>query len=125
MPEPRPGVLFDVDGTLLDTNYLHVLAWWQAFCDSGHGPAPMERIHRPLAAGTRADGLDAARTVVVGGAGGDVAAARKAHRPCIALTCGGNGAAELTEAGADAVYADPATLLDHLDGSPLGRLAAH
>ena len=25
------GVLFDVDGTLVDSNYLHVLAWWQAF----------------------------------------------------------------------------------------------
>lgn len=30
------GVLFDVDGTLLDTNYLHVPAWWQAFRDTGH-----------------------------------------------------------------------------------------
>src|SRR5918912_997155 len=26
-PATRPGVLFDVDGTLLDTNYLQVLAW--------------------------------------------------------------------------------------------------
>ena len=25
------GVIFDVDGTLLDTNYLHVVAWWEAF----------------------------------------------------------------------------------------------
>ena len=25
------GVLFDVDGTLVDTNYLHVVAWWQGF----------------------------------------------------------------------------------------------
>ena len=25
------GVLFDVDGTLVDTNYLHVVAWWEAF----------------------------------------------------------------------------------------------
>ena len=30
MPDLRPAVLLDVDGTLLDTNYLHVLAWWQA-----------------------------------------------------------------------------------------------
>ena len=30
------GVLFDIDGTLLDTNYLHVLAWWQAFRDNDH-----------------------------------------------------------------------------------------
>ena len=25
------GVLFDVDGTLVDSNYLHVLAWWASF----------------------------------------------------------------------------------------------
>ncbi len=36
MSDLRPGVLFDVDGTLLDTNYLHVLSWWQAMNDAGH-----------------------------------------------------------------------------------------
>jgi beta-phosphoglucomutase-like phosphatase (HAD superfamily) len=30
MPDLRPAVLLDVDGTLLDTNYLRVLAWWLA-----------------------------------------------------------------------------------------------
>ena len=30
------GVIFDVDGTLLDTNYLHVVAWWEAFTERGH-----------------------------------------------------------------------------------------
>ena len=25
------AVLFDVDGTLVDTNYLHTVAWWEAF----------------------------------------------------------------------------------------------
>lgn len=34
--EAHPGVLFDVDGTLLDTNYQHVLAWGLAFRDAGH-----------------------------------------------------------------------------------------
>ena len=29
--EPAPGILFDVDGTLVDTNYLHTLAWSRAF----------------------------------------------------------------------------------------------
>jgi len=79
MPELRPAVLFDVDGTLLDTNYLHVLAWWQAIVDT---------------------------------------------RPSIGLTCGGIGAAELREAGADAVHADPAELLERFDASPLARIAA-
>ena len=41
MPDLRPAVLLDVDGTLLDTNYLHVLAWWQAFEDTGRGPVAM------------------------------------------------------------------------------------
>jgi HAD superfamily hydrolase (TIGR01509 family) len=226
MPEPRPGVLFDVDGTLLDTNYLHVLAWWQAFRDVGHGPVPMDRIHRAIGipseglvrqvlggtpdddtvepvveahttryealrddvepfprtadllhacadrgltvvlatSGKAADldwmqpaigaedavagattsedvdagkpepdllttairdhGLDPRRTVVVGDTVWDVEAARKAGLPCVALTCGGIGVQELTDAGAEAVYADPAELLDHLDDSPLGRIAA-
>jgi HAD superfamily hydrolase (TIGR01509 family) len=220
MPDPRPGVLFDVDGTLLDTNYLQVLAWWQAFVDSGHGPVPMERIHHaigipgdglvrhllgrdddetveahsrryapmrenvkplpgtadllrtcadrglavvlvtsaaeadlewmlpalgardavagtttaddvaagkpaadPLGTAIRDHDLDPQRTVVVGDAVWDMEAARKAHLPCIALTCGGISAAELADAGADAVYADPAELLEHLADSPVGRVA--
>jgi HAD superfamily hydrolase (TIGR01509 family) len=219
MPDLRPGVLFDVDGTLLDTNYLHVLAWWQAFVDTGHGPVPMDRIHRAIGmpserlvhqllgadddetveahssryeplrkdvepfpgtadlvracagrglavvlatSGKAADlewmqpaigaedalagattsedvkegkpdpdllgvameqhGLDPHRTVVVGDTVWDVEAARRAGLPCIGLTCGGISAGELTEAGADAVYADPAELLEKIDGSPLGRV---
>ena len=42
----RAGVLFDVDGTLLDTNYLHVLAWWRAFRDAGHQDVTMAQLHR-------------------------------------------------------------------------------
>jgi HAD superfamily hydrolase (TIGR01549 family) len=50
-PGRRAGVLFDVDGTLLDTNYLHVLAWWQAFRDTGHEVA-MWRLHRAIGIGS-------------------------------------------------------------------------
>ncbi len=25
------AVIFDVDGTLVDTNYLHAVTWWEAF----------------------------------------------------------------------------------------------
>lgn len=39
-----PGVLFDLDGTLLDTNYLHVVAWWEAFRAYGH-EVPGRLIH--------------------------------------------------------------------------------
>lgn len=44
------GVLFDVDGTLVDTNYLHTLAWWQAFRRYGHD-VPMASIHRTIGMG--------------------------------------------------------------------------
>ena len=208
----RAGVLFDVDGTLLDTNYLHAVAWWQGFRDAGHDQVTMAQIHRAIGiasaelvrhvlgrddeaavdghsaryeplrelagafprvpellgacderglavvlatSGTAADlewmvpalggdeaitgattsgdveaakpapdllttameqhGLDPARTVVVGDTVWDVQAADRAGLPCVALTCGGISAAELREAGAVAVHADPAALLEHLD----------
>jgi HAD superfamily hydrolase (TIGR01509 family) len=38
-------VLFDVDGTLVDSNYLHVHAWVRAF-DAEGTPKPAWRIHR-------------------------------------------------------------------------------
>jgi len=45
------GVLFDVDGTLVDTNYLHVVAWWQAFRSQGHDVA-MTVLHRTVGQGS-------------------------------------------------------------------------
>jgi HAD superfamily hydrolase (TIGR01509 family) len=41
----RSAVFFDLDGTLLDTNYLHTWAWWRALDEAGV-PAPMAKIHR-------------------------------------------------------------------------------
>jgi HAD superfamily hydrolase (TIGR01509 family) len=46
----RPGVLFDVDGTLVDTNYLHTLAWARALADAGEW-APMNAVHRLVGMG--------------------------------------------------------------------------
>ncbi len=46
----RPGILFDLDGTLLDTNYLHTLAWSRALADCGEW-APMHAIHRLVGMG--------------------------------------------------------------------------
>jgi HAD superfamily hydrolase (TIGR01509 family) len=218
-------VLFDVDGTLLDTNYLQVLAWWRAFRDTGHDDVSMAACHRAIGiaseqlvthllgddvpddeverisatktrhyeplrelvsafprvdellaacrerglavvlatSGGKSDlewmvpaiggedvvdgatssadveaakpapdllqtavgthGLDASRTVVVGDTVWDVQAARDAGLPCIAVTCGGISRAELLEAGADAVYDDPAALLAALDDSLVGKAA--
>lgn len=44
----RPGVLFDVDGTLLDTNYLHVLAWTRALRSCGEHQVTMAAVHRAI-----------------------------------------------------------------------------
>jgi HAD superfamily hydrolase (TIGR01509 family) len=44
------AVLFDVDGTLVDTNYLHTLAWSRALADVGEW-APMNAIHRLIGMG--------------------------------------------------------------------------
>ena len=43
----RGSVVYDVDGTLLDTNYLHVTAWWDAFRERGHDVACAD-IHRAI-----------------------------------------------------------------------------
>jgi HAD superfamily hydrolase (TIGR01509 family) len=47
----RPGVLVDLDGTLVDTNYLHTLAWSRAFRELGEW-APMNAIHRLVGMGS-------------------------------------------------------------------------
>jgi HAD superfamily hydrolase (TIGR01509 family) len=218
--EARAGVLLDVDGTLLDTNYLHVLAWWRAFRDTGHEDVTMVRLHRAigmasellteeilgqedkdtveahskrfeelrsltvalpgaadlvkacadrglatvLATSGKSDdldwmvpaigaddalsgtttsedvdrskpapdllqtavdqnGLDAARTTVVGDTVWDVLSARRAGMVCVGLTSGGISEQELREAGAVEVYDDPADLVEHLAGSVVVRRA--
>ncbi len=66
--------------------------------------------------------LDPKRTVAIGDTVWDVKAAEKAGVPCIGLTCGGISEAELREAGAVEVYADPADLLEKFEESILARL---
>jgi HAD superfamily hydrolase (TIGR01509 family) len=46
----RAAVLFDVDGTLVDSNYLHALSWSRAFRDVGEW-APMNAVHRLVGMG--------------------------------------------------------------------------
>ena len=43
----RPAALFDIDGTLVDSNYLHVHAWYRAFQQVGLGVEAW-RIHRSI-----------------------------------------------------------------------------
>ena len=66
MSRSAPAVLFDVDGTLVDSNYLHVAAWLRAFHAEGL-PVDGWRIHRCI-------GMDGTRLVrtLSGDAGQDV-----------------------------------------------------
>jgi HAD superfamily hydrolase (TIGR01509 family) len=47
------AVLFDIDGTLVDSNYQHIRAWVGAFCEIGR-PVPAWRVHRCI-------GMDSAK----------------------------------------------------------------
>jgi HAD superfamily hydrolase (TIGR01509 family) len=218
----RGAALFDIDGTLVDSNYLHVDAWQRAFHQVGHpvdawhihrgigmgssqllatllgdaadklgdevkelhgrfygqssellrpfehardlvatvasrgakvvlatsaAPGELERLRKTLdveesvAEITSSQDVDAAkpepeivevalaragvsadRAVFVGDAVWDVIAAKRAGVPTIGLLSGGISAAELTEAGAVAVYDDAAALLHELEDSPLASL---
>ena len=45
-----PAALLDVDGTLVDSNYVHTLAWFRSLRAHGH-VVPMARIHRLVGMG--------------------------------------------------------------------------
>ncbi|WP_068148908.1 HAD family hydrolase [Rhodococcoides corynebacterioides] len=217
-----PAALFDIDGTLVDSNYAHVHAWTRAFREAGI-PVPAWRTHRSIGMdgskllesltgdadedraqhakelhtqyyeelaplleplpGTREllaeiehrglqvvlatsapenelsivrdvlgiddivsestssedvetakpeprivdialerAGVPADRAVFVGDSVWDVEASRSAKVACIGVRSGGISSAELRDAGAVAVYDDPADLLASLDDSPIARL---
>jgi HAD superfamily hydrolase (TIGR01509 family) len=70
------AVLFDIDGTLVDSNYLHVDAWDRALKDIEH-PADVWRIHRAI-------GMDSGKLIeaLLGDAAeelGDAAKERHTH----------------------------------------------
>ena len=46
-PSAVTTILFDIDGTLVDSNYLHVDAWDRALVAAGH-PVDVWRIHRGI-----------------------------------------------------------------------------
>ena len=46
----RPVAILDVDGTLVDSNYQHALAWFRAFREHGVTP-PIWRVHRHIGMG--------------------------------------------------------------------------
>ncbi|KQU55227.1 HAD family hydrolase [Rhodococcus sp. Leaf278] len=68
------AVLFDIDGTLVDSNYVHVDAWSRAFREAGRN-VPSWRIHRSI-------GMDGSKLLeaLVGSADSAVAQeAKKLH----------------------------------------------
>jgi HAD superfamily hydrolase (TIGR01509 family) len=44
------GIVFDLDGTLVDSTYLHTLCWWQAMQQFGH-ERPMAAVHHAVGMG--------------------------------------------------------------------------
>ena len=48
--ENGPVVILDVDGTLVDTNYHHAIAWYRAFRRFGE-TIPLARLHRHMGMG--------------------------------------------------------------------------
>ncbi|MCW2714549.1 MAG: HAD-superfamily hydrolase, subfamily variant 3 [Frankiales bacterium] len=52
-PAVNPGaaLVLDVDGTLLDTVYLHVVAWWESFLAAGYEVSCLD-IHRSIGRGS-------------------------------------------------------------------------
>lgn len=50
MPSTPPVCLFDLDGTLVDTNYLHTTAWAEALRDAGH-VVPTAWVHLRIGMG--------------------------------------------------------------------------
>jgi len=67
-----PAVLFDIDGTLVDSNYLHVHAWCRAFKEAGI-EVETWRIHRGI-------GMDGTRLVKALSGGADEATRQRASQ---------------------------------------------
>jgi HAD superfamily hydrolase (TIGR01549 family) len=72
-----PAVILDVDGTLVDTNYQHALAWYEAFRQSGVELA-VWRIHRRMGMGGDQLVADLTDTAFDEAHGDDVRAAERA-----------------------------------------------
>jgi phosphoglycolate phosphatase-like HAD superfamily hydrolase len=92
MTRNKTAFLFDLDGTLIDGVYQHVLAWKSSLDQEGI-PLSVWRIHRKI----------------------DMIAAQRARGLGVGLLSGGYGEEELARAGAFRVYEDPADLLKHID----------
>jgi phosphoglycolate phosphatase-like HAD superfamily hydrolase len=124
-----PAFLFDLDGTLIDSLYQHVLAWREALrpsLDALEVPSSVPIITRDQVEQAKPDPdlflaaaaklrVDIANFIVVGDSVWDLLAARRARALGVGVLSGGYGQDELERAGAYRVYQDPYDLLKHLD----------
>ena len=138
---PIPAFLFDLDGTLIDSVYQHVIAWREALSRL-EIDLSVWRIHRRIgmsgglfvSALLRETGrtlseadiamlqkahseeyLAQADSVRALPGAADLLAARRAGALGVGVLSGGYGREELERAGAYRVYADPAELLARAD----------
>jgi phosphoglycolate phosphatase-like HAD superfamily hydrolase len=100
--------IFDLDGTLVDSVYQHVMAWQEAL-QAEHIDLSTWRIHRRIGMS------DITSSVVIGDSIWDMLAAWRARGLGVGVLSGGYGQDELERAGAMRVYEDPADLLRHID----------
>ncbi|WP_239154771.1 HAD family hydrolase [Amycolatopsis sp. FDAARGOS 1241] len=89
---------------------------------AGHDVEATKPDPEPVLAALDRAGTEPENTLFVGDSVWDVRSATAAGLRTVALLSGGVSAAELTGAGAVAVYEDPAALLGDVDQSPLGEL---
>jgi HAD superfamily hydrolase (TIGR01549 family) len=71
-----PAAILDVDGTLVDSNYQHTIAWYRAFRQHGH-VLPVWRIHRHIGMGGDQLVASLCGDEVEDGQGDDIRAAEK------------------------------------------------
>jgi phosphoglycolate phosphatase-like HAD superfamily hydrolase len=117
-------IIFDVDGTLVDSNYQNALAWYRALRRYGiTGPADEWTTAKDVQATKPApdlvqaalDKAHATGAVMIGDSTWDAEAALKLDVPTFAVRTGGFSAEELSAAGAAAVYDSLAAVQADLD----------
>jgi phosphoglycolate phosphatase-like HAD superfamily hydrolase len=136
----KPAAILDVDGTLVDTNYQHALAWYRAFRQHGVVlPIYLDLLDaRGLVEGWTTSGdvektkpepdLVAAavekagggKAVMVGDSTWDCESAKRAGLKTVGVLMGGFSEQELLDAGAACVFDSLAALRLSLAQTPLG-----